>query len=380
MPQAPEKSKDRAQRRSETVRQALRNPSHRQLSKWQRDQRLRLAITLAGIGLGALVVAVLVGGYVVDVVLRGQETVAEIHAERVTASDLVNAARPYYRSINRQAELLRERGLGSQAGQLRTQLGTLPYQVLSAEVERRLIAREAQARNLSLTEADVQQEIRTRMEREAELQRSAPGASPGEPPAPAPTLTDAEVDTTYREFLRRTGLDDRVFRQQARDQTLRDRLLDALGAEVPASAEQAHVRHILVSEEQKANELLKQLQEGASFEELARAESTDPGSKDRGGDLGWFPRGIMNPQFEEAAFGMAPDAPPLIVRSPNGWHVIDVLEKDAERPLEADDLEAVRVRAFQNWLANARQSPEVRLSMTAQTAEWVTKRLQARFF
>lgn len=75
-----------------------------------------------------------------------------------------------------------------------------------------------------------------------------------------------------------------------------------------------------------AEELLKQLQEGADFAQLARTHSDDKGSAEVGGDLGSFGRGIMVSSFEEAAFKLQPGQLSEVVESPFGYHIIKVEE------------------------------------------------------
>ena len=72
----------------------------------------------------------------------------------------------------------------------------------------------------------------------------------------------------------------------------------------------------------RAEGVLKILEAGADFAELAAKHSDDPGSKDSGGDLGWFGRGVMVPDFERAAFGLAQDEISGLVRTRFGFHII----------------------------------------------------------
>jgi peptidyl-prolyl cis-trans isomerase D len=103
--------------------------------------------------------------------------------------------------------------------------------------------------------------------------------------------------------------------------------------------EQVHARHVLVGVDRDADEaevarahekaeaLLARLRAGEDFAELARAESDDPGSKEKGGDLGTFPRGRMVAPFEEVAFALEPGALSEPVRSDFGFHLIRVEER-----------------------------------------------------
>jgi foldase protein PrsA len=91
--------------------------------------------------------------------------------------------------------------------------------------------------------------------------------------------------------------------------------------------EQVRARHILVADLPKANEVLAKLKAGGSWDALAKQYSTDPASKDKGGELGFFGRGQMVPQFQDAAFGAKVGQIVGPIKSPFGYHIIQVEEK-----------------------------------------------------
>lgn len=84
--------------------------------------------------------------------------------------------------------------------------------------------------------------------------------------------------------------------------------------------------HILVKTENEANELLDKINSGASFEDLAAEVSLCP-SGSAGGDLGFFPRGVMVKEFEDAAFDMEKGQVSKPVQTQFGWHLIKLTDK-----------------------------------------------------
>lgn len=91
--------------------------------------------------------------------------------------------------------------------------------------------------------------------------------------------------------------------------------------------EEVRARHILVKTEEEAKQIIADLDAGKDFVELAKAKSTDP-NKSEGGDLGFFGQGRMVPEFEEAAFAMAPGSYSKVpVQTQFGFHVIKLEEK-----------------------------------------------------
>ncbi|WP_409304548.1 peptidylprolyl isomerase [Peribacillus sp. SCS-155] len=97
---------------------------------------------------------------------------------------------------------------------------------------------------------------------------------------------------------------------------------------------EVHARHILVKDEKTAKEVKAQLDKGEKFEDLAKKYSTDPGSKDKGGDLGWFGAGTMVQPFEEATYKLKKNEISAPVQSEHGWHIIQLLDKKELKPLK----------------------------------------------
>lgn len=102
--------------------------------------------------------------------------------------------------------------------------------------------------------------------------------------------------------------------------------------------ETRRARHILIAVDKgaddkavaaaraKAEDILKKLHNGASFADLAKKYSEDPGSAAQGGDLGYFGRGVMDPAFEKAVYALSPGQVSGIVRSAFGFHIIKLVD------------------------------------------------------
>lgn len=112
--------------------------------------------------------------------------------------------------------------------------------------------------------------------------------------------------------------------------------------------EEVRARHILVPTESEARAALAEIRGGADFQAVAQRRSTGPGARE-GGDLGFFRRGDMVPEFAEAAFALqAGQVSENPVRSPFGWHVIKVEERRAAAPPPFDQVaQAIRQQLLQ---------------------------------
>jgi peptidyl-prolyl cis-trans isomerase C len=102
-----------------------------------------------------------------------------------------------------------------------------------------------------------------------------------------------------------------------------------------AGQQEARARHILVKSEEEAKAIAAELKNGADFAELARQKSTDPGAAE-GGDLGYFPKEEMVPEFAEAVFKLEKGQVSEPVHTRFGWHIIK-LEDKRERQVPAFD-------------------------------------------
>ena len=139
-----------------------------------------------------------------------------------------------------------------------------------------------------------------------------------------------------------------------------DVLREKLQKEIPLNEKN------LKEDEEKAEDILKEVESGKkTFEELAEANSEDPGSAVQGGDLGWFPRGVMVSEFEESVFTLNPGEVSGLVKTDFGYHIIKLEEKKTVED-EAEGQEQVKARhiliktkTFDDYLAEVEKSAKI---------------------
>lgn len=153
------------------------------------------------------------------------------------------------------------------------------------------------------------------------------------------------------------------FRRALRRERLAQWMVEQLADGVPSEMEQVHARHILVDSQTEAEGLRAQWEGGAAFEELAVLHSLDASSRVGGGDLGWFPRGVLpHGALEEAAFSLEPDQVSPVVETELGFHLVQTVERGT-RPLSPNDERLLRQQAVEEWLAQRRQNAAIEISI-----------------
>jgi peptidyl-prolyl cis-trans isomerase C len=154
------------------------------------------------------------------------------------------------------------------------------------------------------------------------------------------------------------GYSDQTFRSALRRGAEAAWMRDKIVAGVPSTAEQVHVRQILLYNQDTAQSFLQQLKGGADFDELA--SDADPVTR---GDLGWVPRGyLLDPSIEEAAFSLPVDGYSDVITTDVGYHIVKVLEKDPNRALSPDAYLALQELALKNWIEQQRQQSNIVLA------------------
>jgi peptidyl-prolyl cis-trans isomerase C len=276
-----------------------------------------------------------------------RDTAAEVGGRRIPASELEAAVRAFTAPF------------GQAPPALERDLPRLRRGVLERLIDRELMLAEAGRRGIQPSPA--------------EIERSQPPARQGIPERELEAIL-AEVGTDRESCRRATERDQVIARFQAAlaaEVTVAEREVDAWIAEHREGRdrpEEVRASQILLRTEADALEARRRILGGAPFADVAREASLSPDA-DRGGDLGFFARGQMPAEFDEAAFALPRGELSGVVESPWGFHLFLVTDRHPARTSSdaefRDEVRAAllaekREAAFRSWLASARASTRIR--------------------
>ncbi|MEP7287523.1 MAG: peptidylprolyl isomerase [Chloroflexota bacterium] len=214
--------------------------------------------------------------------------------------------------------------------------------VLDSLIDQRLIEDAAGVQSVVVTPADVEAEVQSNLaiagSKEKWLAQLA-----------ADHMTEAE----YREGLHSA--------------LLTGKMRDIVTGGVGMTAEQVHARHILVSSEATANEVLAKLKGKADFAALAAQYSQDTSTRESGGDLGWFAKGeLLEPTVEDAAFSLQANEISAPVKSKLGYHIIQTLEHVKDRPISPETHYKLAAKVFDAWVQSLEKNAKIEKYPNAQ--------------
>ena len=365
--------------------------TRKQISRREKERRQRLIMISIAAFVGFLIVAILAFGFYMERVATPASPVAVVNGVAIRTDTYQERVRLERMRVDNALERLAFQKsqldpeqdqflvsyLDQQLSQLAmTRAGLDGEDFLNRLIEEELIRQAAEEKGVVVSAEEVDRMIEEDFgyDRDAPTPVPSPTMAPGAatpeatPAAPvtgtaqitptvAPTpMTRAGFEELYDEFLSalrdKTGMSDADFKKTIEAELLRQKMGDVVGEEVSTSEPQVQARHILVETREEAEAVLERLDGGEDFAALAEELSQDPGSAQAGGDLGWFPRGVMAPEFEEPAFSLSPGEISDVVETTFGFHIIEVEERDDNRELEPDILAQKRQEAFQVWLAD----------------------------
>lgn len=187
-------------------------------------------------------------------------------------------------------------------------------------------------------------------------------------------VSDADVDATIAGL--RADIGDEAFdawlvqedmtleemHDRLRGDMLATQMANRIAESIPARAEHVHARHIVVATEEEARLILSQLQAGGDFASSARTYSRDISTRDLGGDLGFFPAGVLtSKEVEAAAFALQPGQLSDVVPSDLGFHIVQVVDRVPDREVDPENLRLLRDQAVRTWLGDLKTSADIQI-------------------
>ncbi len=392
----------------------IENRKHITRSRKEAEERRKVLLGLAG--LAALILLVLAIGLAYTYIVTPNQPVAIVNNakisrknyqhrvlyERYLLDEQIAFLQQQYQQIaqtfQNSPDLLKslEDQANQQLNQVAAQRANVDRDALESMIEEELVVQEAARRGITVSDDDVtetyneiaaarsggytetsaQKTVTARQNATATaaLFTPTPTSTPNEnatptttpeptaAPRPTPTINVLSGDTLtkavsdWETIVRdKTGMTPDDLREMVRRLLLKQKLAQAIGDKINSVVLQAHARHILVATEDEAKAAKKRLDNGESFEAVAADVSIDTGTKDTGGDLGWFPEGVMIAPFNDAVFSLDIGKISDPVQTQFGWHIIQVLQRE-ERELDAKYLPRLRTKAYNDWLLKARGS------------------------
>jgi parvulin-like peptidyl-prolyl isomerase len=190
-------------------------------------------------------------------------------------------------------------------------------------------------------------------------------------------IADSDLDTTittlradigdaaFDQWLADEGMSLEEMRERLRGDMIATQMANRIAESVLGQADHVHARHIVVGTAEEAQRILDQLQAGADFATLARTYSQDSSTRDLGGDLGFFPQGVLtSKEVEAAAFALQPGQTSDVITSDLGYHIVQVVERANGRDIEQENLRLLRDQAVRSWLDQLRASADIQVYVT----------------
>lgn len=188
----------------------------------------------------------------------------------------------------------------------------------------------------------------------------------------APTPTPGPTATPYSEEMFQSAFDqylgdldtknikEKYLRKYFYYYLMNQKVYNAVVADVPLEQEQIWARHILIKTNEEALDVLLRIKE-ESWNSVAAEVSLDSSNKDSGGDLGWFTRGQMVTEFEEAAFELEVGQISDPIETQFGWHIIQLVDR-AVLPLSEADYQNAQDNYYKEWLAGVNETAEIKIN------------------
>ena len=188
------------------------------------------------------------------------------------------------------------------------------------------------------------------------------------------SISDENLDSTiaslrgeigedaFNEWLEKEEMTLEEMRERLRSDMVATQMANQIAESIPTAAEHIHARHILVDTMEEAQSIRNQILAGGDFEALARTYSQDISTRDVGGNLGFFPAGVLtSAEVEQAAFALEPGQVSEVVSSNLGFHIVQVVSSEPNRTIDPENLRLLRDKAVREWLDDLKSSGDIQI-------------------
>jgi len=194
-------------------------------------------------------------------------------------------------------------------------------------------------------------------------------------------ITESEFREWYRQQLNESDLTDSEFKEAIRIQLLAVGLHGYLSERVPTVAEQVHLYAIILLDYEKALKVKERIEAGEDFTDLAREVSLHE-SSEKGGELGWFPQGVLSAGLDYVAFNLdigQVSEPIPYASDPSStdqsYFLLMVSEKAVAREIGEDSLQILKNSALDEWLMVQMQYHNIKYNFNSEINAWINWQL-----
>jgi peptidyl-prolyl cis-trans isomerase D len=188
-----------------------------------------------------------------------------------------------------------------------------------------------------------------------------PTETPTMTPSPTPyTLEGYQklATDTLTSLKSQFGLTEADLRYVIEASLYRKKVMDAIVGSLPKQQDQVWIRHIVVADQNTANEVKSKLDSGADWFSVSNQYTTDQVNKSKGGDMGWLPKDQLEQAVADAAFSMKVGEISQPIQTSAGWEVIQLLGHE-QRPLTESEYTSLQNTQFQDWLTKQKDAAKV---------------------
>ncbi len=394
-------------------------------SRAERDAYLNRLVLMAAAAIGSIVILVLVLALLIETVIVPNQAVATVTGQNISTRDFQRRVTfERWRTGNLLATVYNQysNAYGAQFAQQLFSDQSSPYyqaylemasplqmgkDVLDQMANAALIKKYADANNIKVDNSEVDAQVFKAFGYQPTPMTATPTPTSSTTPTPlvsptptmTPTITPAPTQTAtptltpfptgiptatpgpteqkqqfdknskdyYDQAAKATGYSEAEIRQIYYEQALQEKVKEAIAGKPQDQQEQIKTRHILVTDENQAQDVLKALQNGESFANLAKAVSIDNGSQNgqqtgsggsaaQGGELGWQGKGVYVPEFEAAIWSPTAKVGDVLgpIKTQFGYHIIQI-EGHENRTLTDQEKTQLQDKIFNDWLTQQRK-------------------------